>query len=609
MENIEGRRTMRTWYAVAKNEYRLMTSWGRGIRKAIPILLVALPAIAFAIVIFLANQIHIQSSLEKAVSNYLRVVYGYVGELEYTFGLVDITILMSQFVGILGFMMPIMGSVGSVFRETEIISKDIILASPLRSKDILLGRFIANLFFLPLGLLFVAGMFFPVFIEHGLNSLATPFILVFAASLPLLVGIWVGVLLSSYIKTKSDISPRIKDIGKAIVGIVGMVFGLSFVLLLSAQTSALYWPFSPTTWVTNIIYIAVTGTNFATITNTFGIYSFTSYVFLQPDLTLSLGLLLIFVVLVFIVGIKLSDRLFRFEVSVSEATTIEKENWFFKTVRKAIPSPLGAITAVQLKEFTRSLESIARMAGIFIFPFILYFFNFLGFTNSFLPTSSLFGVIFLPGMASLYIILVAAMIALMEASQMTVKQRDLFWTYKKAPGGVERLVYSKFLEMLIVGLPISVLIAVFFQFVLGLSISGILLLVPVMLFFTAISSAIALGIYSARPVFKEQSRGHLINFLIFAVISFIIEGIMLLFAVFPWILNIISSISTLTILLSIPYTSSTWLIQTPIFITTWAQLNVNPLLSVLGIVASAALGIIAAYLSIRIGISKLKKYE
>ncbi len=602
---------MPTWYAVARNEYRLMTSWIRRIRKVFPIILVAIPTILFAIIIYYSNQIHIYASFEDAVMLYLKNVYGYVGEFTFELGggVIDITLLMSQFIGILSFMMPIMGSIGNVFRETEVISRDMILASPLRSRDILFGRFVANLFFVPLGLIFVAFMFIPVFIEHGVNSLATPFIVVAAAVLPSLVGIWVGVLLSSYIKTKSDTSPRIKDIAKAILGLVGMLFGISYFLLILSQASSIYWTFSPTTWITNIIYIAVTGTNLAKVTYSLGLYSYSYYVPLQPDIWLSLALLLMFVVLVFYVGIRISDRLFVFEVSVSEVRTIEKENWFFKAVRRAIPSPLGAITAVQLKEFSRSLESIARVAFVLSFPLILYLFNFMGFSNSFLPTSDLFGVLFLPSFSSFYIILAAAMIGLIEASQMTVKQRDLFWTYKKAPGGVERLVYSKFLGMLIVGLPISIVLAVFFQLAIGPSISEMLILIAVILFFTTISSAIALGIYCARPVFKEQSAGHLINFLIFAVTAFIIEGIMILFAVFPWILNIVFSIPLLSALLSIPTQSSIWLLQTPIFIITIAQLSVNWVLSALGIVASVALGITASYLSIRIGISRLKKFE
>jgi hypothetical protein len=295
---------------------------------------------------------------------------------------------------------------------------------------------------------------------------------------------------------------------------------------------------------------------------------------------------------------------------VGGVKTIEKESWVFRAVRRAIPLPLGAVTAVQLKEFSRSLDSIARMSGILVFPLVIYFLNSLGVSsNSYLPTSNISGVLLLPGLASFYLILTAAFLSIIEASQMTVKQRDLFWTYKKAPRGVENLVYSKLLEMLMIGLPLSIILAVLFQIALGSTISQIIIIVPVMLFMVTISSAIALGIYCARPVFKEQSSGHLINFLIFAVISFIIEGLMILFAIFPWILNIIFQIPTLTILLSLPSQSSIWIAQTPIFLLAFAQLNVNWTLSILGVAASAALGIVAAYLSLRIGMSKLKRYE
>lgn len=615
MENLKkGSGPTRKWYAVAKNEYRLMTSRFRRIRKAIPVILVALPTIAFAIVIYFSNQIHINASIENAVETYLFYVYGYVSEFEFSWGNVDITILMSQFLGILGFMMPIIGSVGNVFRETEVISKDIILASPLRSRDVLFGRFVANLFFIPLYILFASFLFVPVFIEHGLNSLATPFIVVFAVTLPALVGIWVGVLLSSYIQMKSDVSPRIKDIGKAIVGMVGILFGFSYFVLLSSQSSSLYWTFSPTTWVTNIIFISVAGTDWVKITNTIGFYSIPYYIILQPGLIVSLALLSIFVVIVFAIGIKFSERLFRLEVSVSEVKTIEKENWFFRAVKRAFPSPLGAITAVQLKEFSRSLDSIARISSIIIFPFVLYFFNSLGFGNVFLPASNLGGILIMPIIASFYILLAAGIIALMEASQMTVKQRDLFWTYKKAPRGVQKLVYSKLLEILVIGIPLSIIMALLFQFTLGSTFSEAVRIIPAMIFMTTISSAIALGIYCARPVFKEQSGGHLINFLIYAIVTFIIEGLIILFAVFPWILNIIFLAPTLNILFSIPLflsilSQSIWILQTPIFLLVFAQLNVNTTLTILGTALSVTLGIVTAYISLRIGISKLQKYE
>ncbi|WXG39862.1 MAG: hypothetical protein WED07_03395 [Candidatus Freyarchaeum deiterrae] len=600
---------MQKWYAVAKNEYRLMTSRIRVIRRAIPIILVALPTTAFAIVIYLSNPIYLNNSLMSAVQNYLYIVYGYTSQYQYSFNQVDLTLLMSQLMGILGFLTPIMGSVGAVFRETEVLSQDVVLSSPLRSRDLLFGRFVANLFFIPLYLIIVAALFFPVFIIHGIISTVTPLIIIFAATLPSLVGVWVGVLLSSYIQAKSEGSHHIRDIGRAILGLAGMFLGLSYFILFSSQASSLYWTFSPTTWVTNIIFIAVTGTNWVKITNTFGPYSFPYYLPLQPGLEISLVLLSAFVFLIFLIGILLSTRIFRFEISMGEVKTIEKESRFFKFVRRAIPSPLGAITAVQLKEFLRSMESVVRVASILVFPLIVYFFNFLGFSNNYQPTTSTAGILVLPGFASLYLILTAAFLSIVEASQMTVKQRDVFWNYKKAPRGVENLVYSKLLEMLIIGLPLSLILAVFFQIALGSALSQILTIAPVMLFMTTIGSAIALGIYCARPVFKEQSAGNLINFLIFAVITFFIEGIMVLFAIFPWILNVIFSIPTLSILLSLPSQSSILIFQIPIVIITLAQLNVNTTFSILGIAASAAIGITAAYISLRIGISRLKKFE
>ncbi|MHA1362655.1 MAG: ABC transporter permease [Candidatus Freyarchaeota archaeon] len=419
---------MPTWYAVARNEYRLMTSSLRRIRKAVPVLLVLLPSLLFLVVLYYANQVHLQSYLEATLREYLRAVYGYVTEFEFAFGEVDITLLMCQFMGIMGFMLPVIAAVGSVFRETEVISNDMILASPLKPRDLLLGRFVANLFFLPVILVFFSFLLFPAIINHGLSSVASVLIIVSVASLPTLLGIWVGVLLSAYIQTKSEFSPRIRDIGKTILGVFGIIFGLSYFLLFSSQTSSLYWTYLPTTWVTNIIYFAIAGTNLAKVAYNFGIFSFYYYVPLQPDPLVSLVLLLGFVALVFFIGAKLSSRIYRFEVPVSKVTTIEKENWFFRTIKSTIPPPLGALTAVQLKEFSRSLDTVARVSTVLFFPLVIYFLNAMGISNSYMPSSDVFGVFFLPGFAFFYILMAAAMIGLIEASQMTVKQKDLFWT-------------------------------------------------------------------------------------------------------------------------------------------------------------------------------------
>jgi hypothetical protein len=586
-----------------------MTSRFRRRRRTILAVWFAFPIVLFAIIIYLSIPAYLSTSLITVISSYLSNVYGHVSGFSYSLGQIDPTLTFSQFLGVLGFVMPILALVGGILRETEVLDRDVILASPLKSRDLLFGRFVANLFWVPLYLLPIILYSSEIFMAHGLNSLATPFIMVFAVMLPIMVGSWVGVLLSSYLQMKSVGSPRFRDIARAIIGVAVVFLIILFVNITLVQTSSIYWTFSPTTWVTNIIYIAATGSNLVRITNAVGVYSFSYYVALQPDLAISIVLLLILVVFVFLAGIRLSDRIFRFEAPMGGVKAIEKESWVFRAVRRAIPSPLGAVTAVQLKEFSRNVGSIARVSFVVVFPLVIVLLNSKLVGNLYVPATSTSTITTLPLLASIYLVYTPVVISMIEASQMTVKQMDLFWTYKKAPHGVENLVYSKLLEMLIVGILLGIVLAVLFQVGLGPQFSQIVTIVPAMLFMIIIGSAIALGIYCARPVFKERSSGNMINFIILIVILFPIEGVILLFLVFPWIPNIISSLPALSILLGLRSQSSIYILQTPIFLLTLAQLGVNTMSSILGVTASVVIGVAAAYISLRIGVSKLKRYE
>jgi hypothetical protein len=174
-------------------------------------------------------------------------------------------------------------------------------------------------------------------------------------------------------------------------------------------------------------------------------------------------------------------------------------------------------------------------------------------------------------------------------------------TYKKAPQGIELLVHSKFAEMLIVGLPLGLISGIVFQIVLGNQSPGIQILIPVMLFMVIISCAVALGVYSARPVLQEESGGHLVNSTIIGVIVSLVGGLMLLFAVFPWVLNVVLSYPMLGGLLQVfPYISN-------LILSIYSVFPIIP--EEIGISVAIVIGVVAAYLSIRIGIFKLIRHE
>ncbi|MGQ9720603.1 MAG: hypothetical protein ACUVXA_04680 [Candidatus Jordarchaeum sp.] len=585
---------MPTWFTIAKNEYRLITSGIRSFRSLALPLLIMIPVIAFLVVIQVGNIIHFNNNSVELLRYILGVPETIILSL---YPQIDVTLVVGQFISLLSFFFPIIAGLANVLREIGSENMDILFSSPVRPKDIFFGGILINLFPIPIFLSFFSIAMLPVIIEHGYPGPLFPLSVALTVVLLYISGLWIGLLLSAYLKLRSQSSPKYRDLAKVVIVIAAIIIGLAFFILSSSQTATLNMWYSPTTWTSNIIYYSVTGTNLTLIEYP-GIFYY--LVLLTPDHLTSLALLLIFLGAVFLMGVLLVRRIKQLDL-IGEGIVTIKEEGIYKYLRKLLPTKLGRLSVVQLKEFFRDPESLTRIITVFLFPIILYFFAVTRLVSSFYSNNDPISLLISPGIAFLFIIMVGTMIGQIEATQMTVKGKLLLLTYKKAPNGINMLVLSKFVEMLILGLPLGLISGIIFQLVLGNQSPGIHIVVPVMLFMVIISCAVALGIYSARPVLQEESGGHLLNSTLIGGIVALIGGLMLLFAVYPWVLNVIGSYSTLGGILQIfPYISNLLL----------SIFSVCPMISTgIGVLIAITIGIFAAYFSLRFGMSKMIRYE
>jgi hypothetical protein len=281
--------------------------------------------------------------------------------------------------------------------------------------------------------------------------------------------------------------------------------------------------------------------------------------------------------------------------------SVKKEEKVYHFMRRVAPSKLGSLTVVQLKEFSRNPESLLRVIAIFFFPLILYFISVISLVPSFSANVNILSLLLSPGIAFIFMTTVGGMIGQIEASQMTLSGKEVIQIYQKVPHGVNLLVYSKFLEMLAVGLPLGLVMGIIFQIFLGNQSPGIQVLVPVMLFIVVVGCAISLGVYSARPVLKWSGRGQLINATLVDIVVSLVGSLMLIFALFPWIINIIFSNPLQSTLIQIfPYFSS--LLQ--------AFYSEFPLIpKEYGIIAAIIIGVVASYIALRVGMARLRRFE
>jgi len=222
----------------------------------------------------------------------------------------------------------------------------------------------------PIFLSFFSIATLPVIIEYGYSGPLFPISVALTVVILYITGLWIGLLMSAYLKLRSQSSPKYRDLAKVVIIITTIIIGLAFFILSSSQTATLNTWYSPTTWTSNIIYYSVTGTNLTLIKYP-GIFYYP--VLLAPDVLTSLALLLTFLGVVFLMGVLLVRRIRKIDLIGEGIVTIKGEGKIYKYLRKIMPTKIGRLTVVQLKEFFRDPESLTRIITVFVFPIILYF--------------------------------------------------------------------------------------------------------------------------------------------------------------------------------------------------------------------------------------------
>ena len=583
------------WYIIARNEYRLMTS-GKVLRRLRPVIPVALISgiIILAAVMLLVSKNFFVSRL----NNYFKEVVMMPMLASTSIFLQDSVYVlnMGSMAGAVAFMIPIFAAIGRQLQEAEVVSRDVILASPLKARHVLLGDFIVNLIIVPVVLIIASFMMIPAAITFYLTPQAIA--LIFASiAIANLSGIWIGVMISSYLYIR-ETTERMKTLFKTLLGVAGVAMGIGFFFLSSSTMPLNLW-FLPSTWVGNVVHFAVTQSNIAIAKINYFYIAFPVY----PDGWTSLALLVLFTFLVVLAGVAYASKVSFIETGGEEVTVMVKgENWFYRAIRKITPTPLNIMLVSQLKEFARRMDNMARVATVLVFPAIIFLMRGIMQTNVF--QGDVGWISFFSSFTGVYIMMAGVLLPIMIVPYTFVRNKDVLWTIKKTPAGVKLMVHAMFLEALILSTPLAVISAVMFYLALGGMTGNPATVLATMLFLVAVSSAITVGVYAWRPVFQERGIGHLINFLITMILTGITTGVMLILSVVPWVLNLIPS---MTVLNGIP-----WLPPSASIVLAFMLVHLEPVsvpVRIAGIAVSLIVGGVAAYLALKKGVEKLEAYE
>ena len=402
-------------------------------------------------------------------------------------------------------------------QEIAISKWEIILSSSVTTRSILVGRFVARVPMYCLVVLFMA----PI--------LLTPFILIFAVSLPgqlimyasifllTISTLWVSTVLSSAVEMRLSQSPRGEEQAKKIAMVLSFVIIVPMIAMMNfaggmagllALDGFLLFPF---TWGADIASWAILLFNGVGLGGE-EIELMTSL--LRFDLLASTLLLLAFGLLTVGAGLASADRLFSLEAGPRTETvrTVGKENLLLRGLRRVAPGPFGVLVVTSLKDFFRKSENVAKlMLGLVvsILPPIMVAYVAVSF-----PVEAPPMIVFFMGV--MIMIMVYPMLGGMTFGGIGfLESKRHLWIIQCAPKGAAKFVRARVVAFFLSALPFAIIPAVAITLVQGQGLFIGLILACLAYVLLTGSALVGVGVASLNPTYETtRSSSFYVNIIV-----------------------------------------------------------------------------------------------
>lgn len=475
----------RKWLVLAKNSYLLRTSGFGRFRYVVP-LLIGVPVVIaiFAFVSWISD--FFLDEVEVFFLSTAAVV------------LIQI-ILFTTFILFLFF--PISFSLNSGQEEYY----EILLAAPLRPKDVILGKFIGDMPFYSVGVVAVSSALLALMLPLGLGVIQGVLVtLVFM--LTFFSALWIGVVIAAMIRSKIGSSTRGKDIGKALsmavaLPVVGLMYalmsGMVYTALLDAGSSGPL-PFVldllPSSWGADVVVDFAVSPGDAS-----GI---------SLENVLRVGAMAAFFVGVLWVGTKFADRAYNLESQSMSSNVARQEGAFYRAVRAISGGgAFGTLVVSVFKDYGRRLENVSKVVYIIGLVALVTFF----FGDGEDAEGGLIMMFFLLPFLAGFIV-----------GEVTVRGKENLFIYRKAPKGELRLVRARLVQSMLVMAPLTVVAtAIPLLTMSATNTATAYLMVPYMIALSAALVVFSLGLFLMWPVFSEKPADMMGNVM---VLSFFMMG-------------------------------------------------------------------------------------
>jgi len=466
---------MTAWKAIAKTELRKKTSSFRNHRF---LLFISIYTI-LCIWAFLIAPLIFDLFMPTLATSFPGTIFTIVG-------------YFIEFILMMLFLIIIMYPMQNIYRKTEVGYKEIVLASPARPGDIFFGEFIGKV---PIYLIFIlalapviTGLINPII---NLNILHYIVIYLCVAGHVIFAAL-LGSILVSWLEHKIARSEKARDLGKVLlfllaIAMVAIMYTFTYLFdyIKSNPQIKNYLSFYPSLWFSNIIlYTIQPALISAYFLNIWGSISLATFIPLT----------------ILYITFKKAHVFFSLETSIEKTTTIiEKENRFYRFIRKITRIKWEGLIITQLKEFFRKRENIMKIVytiGLTLFEGVI--FAFLGGDYPNLDIEDI-------SMYMMMSVMIAGMLfSLFLGNYIFVDSKELIWVYKKSPRNIKALIFS-YLRMIVIiiffiGIGLTIFFSLFFQYDIFTAIFFFLFLV----IYSLISVSQAIGLQCINPAFEEK---------------------------------------------------------------------------------------------------------
>ncbi len=499
---------VRTWLAIAKAEFQVLSSSMRGHRKLYTSFLYSL-AIVWAVVItpMLYNAILGALFPMDVLRPMLMVMFP---------GLM-------RTVGLFLWLVLLLFPLSYALQEIKIGQWEIFLSNNVRTRDIMAGTFLGKLGLYGLIIVFLAPLLVtPFMLAFEVNVIGQ--LLVYGVVILLAMGtIWLSNFLTSVIQARLGDSSRGNDIAKALAMVVAIVviipmYGLMFFLpTLSELMGMNAFLILPSTWFADLIsWLAITFNGIG-LTSAH-IAAFSSI--LQLDVLITGVLTIGFTLGIIGLALGMADRVFTIEAGIRTevVTTVGRENALLRGIRKMNSGPFGSLVVTNFKDFLRKAQNLSKIGyGVIlaiIMPVLMMSFDieYIQFKEMFLMMVAMMSLIG----------------ALPFAGTGFLESKDQLWIIQGAPSGASRFVKSRIVTQAIIGIPlIAIPTAVIY---LMLEMTSVELLLFLGLGYAAVIGGMlmATGVTARNPNYEDtKSPAHQANVMTSCLLAeFSIIGVM-----------------------------------------------------------------------------------